>query len=224
MKNMKTNQIVKAISIVGILALTTIQVKAQSAAGSANVVKGVGSIPTVKVVDNKGTVKYFQSNNGITQITSTTAGSATTTTWQLGGTLTDDTYINASGKVFGLTGIALTTSSAATASGGAGYSLMVRDEVSGKVEALLVSSLVTSGQGVQTIIAGTETLTGTFVSTAFTGLSTNLNSVSVYRNGVKLRHTTDWVFDNTTPTSISIPTTADLKLYTDDVIEVQWVK
>jgi hypothetical protein len=224
MKNVKTNQILKAISIVGILALTSTQVKAQSTAGSANVEKAAGGIPTVKVVDNKGTVKYFQSNNGITQITSTTAGSATTTTWQLGGTLTDDTYINATGKTFGLTGIALTTSSAATASGGTGYSLMVRDETTGKVEALLASSLVTSGQGVQTIIAGTQTLTGTFISTPFTGLTTNINSVSVYRNGVKLRHTTDWAFDATDPTSISIPTTSDLKIYTDDVIEVQWVK
>jgi hypothetical protein len=47
------------------------------------------STNTVKVVDNKGTIKYFQSNNGITQITNTTADK-TTTTWQLG-TLTEDT-------------------------------------------------------------------------------------------------------------------------------------
>ena len=46
----------------------------------------------VKVVDNKGTIKYFQSNNGITQIVNTTANQ-TTTTWQLGGTLTDDTIL-----------------------------------------------------------------------------------------------------------------------------------
>jgi hypothetical protein len=52
-----------------------------------------------KVVDNKGTIKYFQSNNGITQITNTTADK-TTTTWQLGGTLTEDTFIDATGSIW----------------------------------------------------------------------------------------------------------------------------
>lgn len=229
-QTMKTNKLLKLIPIVGIIALCTTQVKAQTTSTTSTNVSKTGT--AIKVVDNKGTVKYFQSNNGITQITSTTAGSATTTTWQLGGTLTDNTYIDASGAVFALDGIVLETGAASTnattgsvhGGAGTGYTILVRDEATGATKKILASSLVTSGQGVQTIVAGTETTTGTFISTPFTGLTTNINSVSVYRNGIKLIHTTDWAFDTTDPTSVSIVTTADLKLYKDDVIEVQWVK
>jgi hypothetical protein len=49
-----------------ILVLASNKVSAQTAPG--DVAK---STNTVKVVDNKGTIKYFQSNNGITQITNT---------------------------------------------------------------------------------------------------------------------------------------------------------
>jgi hypothetical protein len=212
MKNVKTNQILKAISIVGILALTCTQVKAQSTSDVAK----AGT--AVKVVDNKGTIKYFQSNNGITQITNTTSNK-TTTTWQLGGTLTDDTYIDVDGKAFGLAGIALTTSSAATAFGGTGYSLMVRDETTGKVEALLASSLISGGVQEFTLVTADETA-NTFNSGPITGLSTVANRISVFRNGIKLVQS-DW---SLAAGAISITTPSTFTLYKDDVIEVQWVK
>ena len=67
----------------------------------------------VRVIDNKGTIKYLQVQNGLTLISNTT-DDVTTTTWQLGGTLTDDTYIDADGNVFALDGLKLEEGSAAT--------------------------------------------------------------------------------------------------------------
>lgn len=227
MKTMKTNKLLKLIPVLGIIALCTTQVQAQTTDPASILVQQAQT--AIKVVDNKGTIKYFQSKNGITQITSTSPGSATTTTWQLGGTLTDNTYIDVDNKAFILNGLTLETGTASTdansgtdAGAGTGYALLVRDELTGATRKMLVSSLIASGQGEQVITSSTQTLTGDFTSTAFTGLSTNLNSVSVYRNGIKLRQTTDWVFE--TGSKIKIPTTADLKIYSGDVIEVQWVK
>jgi hypothetical protein len=94
------------------------------------------STNTVKVVDNKGTIKYFQSNNG-TQITNTTADK-TTTTWQLGGTLTEDTFIDATGKVFGLQGH-ITALDASADGASTGYTLLVSDDATGKVERVLTT-------------------------------------------------------------------------------------
>ena len=217
MKTMKTNKLLKLIPVLGIMALCTTQVQAQSTATSTNVQQAGTAI---KVVDNKGTIKYFQSNNGITQITSTLAGSLTTTTWQLGGTLTDDTYIDATGKAFGLKGIPETALAAATVAGGAGYSLMVRNEQTGKVEALLASSLISGG--VYEVVVGTDQAAGVFVTAVIPGLTTVSNRISVFRNGVKLRQTgtSDWALSAGT-----IDFTADAgAFYTGDVIEVQWVK
>lgn len=61
---------------------------------------------SVKLVDNKGTIKYLQAANGMTTLTNTT-NDRTTTTWQLGGTLTADTYIDVNESVFALDGIEL---------------------------------------------------------------------------------------------------------------------
>ena len=62
-----------------------------------------GEIPDqpiqVRVVDNKGTIKYLQVQNGLTMMTNTT-GNINTTTWQLGGTLENNTTINLNGKFF----------------------------------------------------------------------------------------------------------------------------
>jgi hypothetical protein len=91
----------------------------------------VKSTNTVKVVDNKGTIKYFQSNNGITQITT---ADKTTTTWQLGGTLTEDTFIDATGKVFGLQGLDITALDASADGASTGYTLLVSDDATGKVK------------------------------------------------------------------------------------------
>ena len=226
---MKTNKLLKLIPVLGIMALCTTQVQAQTTSTTSTNVSQTAT--AIKVVDNKGTIKYFQSNNGITQITSTTAGSATTTTWQLGGTLTDNTYIDVNGKVFTLNGLALESGSASTdatsesdsgTATGTGWTLLVRDEATGETKKMLASSLINGG--VYEVVLTDDQAAGVFVTEAISGLTTVSNRISVFRNGVKLRQlssgTEDW-----TLTSGTIDFTADSgTFYTGDVIEVQWVK
>lgn len=231
--NFRKKQLFKAIGIFVLLLLMGNQAMAQTVPGpTVNVTKGSN---TVKVVDNKGTIKYFQSNNGITQITNTTADK-TTTTWQLGGTLTDNTYIDATGAAFALDGLAYTALTAQIAEPGTavtkggvnggvagvgttGYALLVRNEVTGATEKLLASSLVTGG--VFEEILTVDAAAGVFVTGDITGLTTVSNKISVFRNGIKLRQTgtADWA-----RAGITIDFTADAgEFYADDVIEVQWV-
>ena len=50
---------------------------------------------SIKLIDNKGTVKYLQTSNCLTTLTNTgETTDVTTTTLQLGGTLTANTYID----------------------------------------------------------------------------------------------------------------------------------
>jgi hypothetical protein len=51
----------------------------------------------------------------------------------MGGTLTEDTFIDATGKVFGLQGLDITALDA-SADGSTGYTLLVSDDATGKVE------------------------------------------------------------------------------------------
>jgi hypothetical protein len=217
---MKTIQFIKLIPVVGIMALCTTQVQAQTTEQTSQNITQTAT--AIKVVDNKGTIKYFQSNNGITQITSTSPGSLTTTTWQLGGTLTDDTFIDVDGNVFALEGLAMTTLDPATTIGGTGYSLMVRNETTGAVEALLASSLINGGVGTHVVTADVAS-SSTLTTGDFPGLTTIQNRVSVFRNGIKLLQS-DWVFNSTDATKIDITASTSLPIYEDDVIEVQWVK
>ncbi|TYP96993.1 hypothetical protein C7447_1056 [Tenacibaculum adriaticum] len=54
----------------------------------------LGSTATsVRVIDNKGTKKYLQVENGLTSFTDTAPDGGVITTWQLGGTLTSNTTI-----------------------------------------------------------------------------------------------------------------------------------
>jgi hypothetical protein len=223
-KTMKKNYLLKAFGVVAIMALLTTQANAQTTPGVAvNVTKGPN---TVKVIDNKGTIKYFQSNNGITQITNTTADK-TTTTWQLGGTLTENTYINAEGKAFGLKGLDLTAVAAATdtVSSATGYTLLVSNGATGEVERLLATSLITAGVG-EFVLAADIVAATPYTTVAITGLPTVANRISVFRNGIKLRQTSttpDWTLGTTTDAG-KIKFTADAgDFYTADVIEVQWV-
>lgn len=192
----------------------------------------------VKVIDNKGTIKYLQSSNGITTLTNTTSD-VTTTTWQLGGTLTDDTYIDVDGNVFALDGIDITTVSASTnaisdddaQSGsptGSGYTLLVRNEATGAIEKLKVSELmITGGHHVEVLTSDTSS----DLQFAVSGVSTDYKKVSVYRNGAKLvggDTSSTWTNDYSVATdqvTINVGGTGELStLYTTDVIEVQWVK
>ena len=215
MKTMKQNYFLKAAGVVAVLVLMSNQMSAQTTPGAAvNVAKQTTN--TVKVIDNKGTIKYLQSNNGITQITNTTAD-VTTTTWQLGGTLTENTYIDATGKVFGLKGLDVTILSSSVDGAAAGYTLLVSDATTGKVERLLATSLI---QGGATDDELTDNKTTVYTILGTTGLTTEPNRISVFRNGVKLR-ATDWALASG---AITITPGADLPLYAGDVLNVQWVK
>jgi len=180
----------------------------------------------VRVIDNKGTIKYLQSKNGITMLSNTTAD-ITTTTWQLGGTLTDDTFIDIDGNVFALDGLELETgaastdatdeSDAATATG-SGYTILVRDEATGETKKLLATDLIQSGQQVFTAAAD-DTLTYTL-----TGIALPIYSqVWVYRNGAKLLGTTDYTVSGAVVT-LDPSGTGDWAVYANDTIEVQYVK
>jgi hypothetical protein len=206
-------------------------VNAQTDAATANILK---QGTAVKVVDNKGTIKYFQSNNGITQIVNTT-GALTTTTWQLGGTLTDNTYIEAgTNKVFALDGLELvlpTDASATSATvaskhgtaGAAGWTLLVRDEATGATKKLLATDLVTGirvehTQATNAAANVPVTVTGLPVLTA----GTTAAKLFVFRNGIKLRSATD--FTATADTVTIIYSATDLPMYIDDVVEIQYIK
>ncbi|WP_264529511.1 hypothetical protein [Flavobacterium sp. N502540] len=184
----------------------------------------------VKVVDNKGTIKYFQSSNGITQIVNKT-NELTTTTWQLGGQLTDDTYIDATGKVFGLDGLVLETGApstdATTASihggTGTGWTLLVRDEATGATKKMKAESLVSGIRVEYTQVANAAAN----VDVAVVGLpvltaGTTDAKLFVFRNGIKLRSGTDFVAaaDKVTITYSE----SFIPMYASDVIEVQYVK
>jgi hypothetical protein len=216
---MKTNFTRKAI-LTGVAVLTLGSVSfAQTVPGAAvNVAKGSN---TVKVVDNKGTIKYFQSNNGITQITNTTTDK-TTTTWQLGGTLTENTYIDASGAIFALDGLTLETQGAAISDGAGGvaatgYTLLVRDEATGATRKMLATDLIQSGYATQ--IAPTD---DSNVAVAVIGVPADPGKVFVFRNGAKLLNA-----DYTIATDLVTVNYASgdvLPIYAGDIIEVQFIK
>jgi len=208
------------------------QTTATTDAGLSN---GAGDGVSVKLIDNKGTIKYLQTNNGITSITSTNSGSATTTTWQLGGTLNSDTNITTgdnefkitldSGDEFVLDGVVQETGSASTATtiATSGWTILVRDETTGEVRKLLASDLV-SGirmEHVQELDASANvaiTVLGLPVLTA----GTTLAKLYVYRNGAKLRSGTDFTATDDTVTITYSAT--DLPMYAGDVIEIQYIK
>ncbi len=202
------------------------------------------SVASVRVVDNKGTIKYLQANNGLTQIVNTTSD-VTTTTWQLGGSLTDNTYIDANGKVFALDGLALASGLASTDAadksvhGGAnttsGFTLLVHDESTGELKKLLVSDLIKGGQTI--VPVATAATDATYSNVALTA---DINKISVYRNGIKLVVTDNYTLDTTTTpgtpalkilgtvgtaASGATPESDDYyALATSDKIEVQWIK
>ncbi len=183
----------------------------------------------VRVIDNKGTIKYLQAKNGITLLSNTTAD-VTTTTWQLGGTLTDSTYIDVNGKPFALDGIELVDLTKLSASTnatdqsdhgtGTGWTLLVRDEATGATKKLLATDLLQSGHEKFDATAGQTAfaLTGAPVLPKF-------SQVWVYRNGAKLVANVDYTVAASTVTLV--PSTAvpnDWQVFAGDVIEVHFVK
>jgi len=203
------------------------------ALGTANAQTTTGDGVSVRVIDNKGTIKYLQTNNGITSITSTDVGNKTTTTWQLGGTLASNTDIDLAGNIFSLDQVtqidassALDADKAATttsliAGTTTGYTIIVRDEATGALKKMLATDLITGGQSLIDITTDNQTVV------APTGLAagTEMYKISVYRNGNKLRGVTDYTLTDADEITLVFDTTApnDWTTFTDDVIEVQWV-
>jgi hypothetical protein len=202
---------------------TTGDVTQNSANGAAQALNG-----TIRVIDNKGTIKYLQAKNGITTLTNTT-NNVTTTTWQLGGTLTDDTSIDLNGKKFGLANVLQNTNtnqagsnvpSTSTTLGTSGYTILVRDEASGNILKMLSTDLVQSGQ---------EKFSATANQTAYnlTGSPAlpSYSQVWVYRNGAKLIANEDYTVSGSTVTLVTNATAPnDWSVLAGDVIEVQYMK
>jgi hypothetical protein len=215
-----------------IMALGTANAQTDPAtnAGSANTTQAQSSGETIKLIDNKGTIKYLQSNNGITTITSTADENKTTTTWQLGGTLVEATTITTTstgtftidGEEFNLANTELSTLDAADAANGTGYTFLVRDEITGRVKKMLASELVTSAYAVETVNADFIT-TRTITIAGIGDLPTEAQKISVYRNGAKLRLTADYVIA-TNVISIIPSITSGWDLYDGDIIEVNVLK
>lgn len=229
---MKNNYLKGGILALMLFAGTAIQAQTTSTT-DAGLSNGAGAGVSVKLIDNKGTIKYLQTNNGITSITSTTAGSATTTTWQLGGTLTDDTFIDVDGSVFGLDKIDLVDTSTSSASTdattqsvhgtGTGWTLLVRDESTGAIKKLKATDLIVSGSADYTAVmadetAGLKAVTVTGIPTA----ASDRAKIWVYRNGVKLIYGTDFAVTADTITVTEVASSWDL--YTGDIFEIQWIK
>jgi len=192
----------------------------------------------VKVIDNKGTIKYLQSKNGITQFTDNTPDGGLVTTWQLGGVLSNDVNITTGAQEFKLTlndgtnqgtfvldGVVQEagTASDATTVGTSGWTLLSRDEATGEVKKLLASDLVSGirlehTQGANASADVPITVTGLPVLAA----GTTDAKLFVYRNGAKLRSGTDFV---ATADTVTITYSAtDIPMYTGDIIEIQYIK
>ena len=184
---------------------------------------------TVKVIDNKGTIKFLQSSNGITTLTNTTTD-VTTTTWQLGGSLDDDVNITTGAQEFKLTlndGTNQGTFVIAgieTAASTSGYTLLVRETSTGEVQQLTTTDLVQSGYAKDTADSTEEANNEIVItSTGIPALSGNEGKISVYRNGTKLLHSTDFSVDTSAGTT-TVTGTSDFSIITGDVFEVQFVK
>lgn len=191
-----------------------------------------GAITTnrsIKLIDNKGTIKYIQSANGITTLTNTNATDVTTTTFQLGGTLTNDTYIDVSGKIFGLNGIAMIDTTAENAStdatslstaAGTGYTLLTRDEATGEIKKLKLEDL--GVVGAQQVFEG-ATISAGQTDYALDGApKLSLFKTYVYRNGAKLVAGTDYILSATQGT-ITLDTPDKFPVFASDVIEVHYL-
>lgn len=225
-KMMKTNSFKLAMVAVGMLTIGT--VSAQTTA-PADLVK---QVEAVKSVDNKGTIKHVQVLNGLTQ---STDAATNVTTFQLGGDLVAPTTITASaGKALNIAGIAETSVAGgdlpATAFGGAGLSLMVRDEQTGEVKKLLASDAAMflsafspaaygTGNTTTVTVLGLPKIDPADAVDPLTNLAHN-NSKSrlfVYKNGVKLVFGTDFTVNTAGQVDILVPVIA-----ADDIIEVQY--
>lgn len=178
----------------------------------------------VKLVDNKGTIKYLQSNNGITTITSTSAGNQTTTTWQLGGELIENTSINLNSKEFGFEGVQEDAGERTllVLDDSNKLKTVELDEIAGLVTGIykphtvvdtdITNNSVTPPQpkDLDITVTGIPAITGKDDSNAF--------KLSVYRNGIKLRITEDF---DVVEDKVTIKTRP---LYKNDEFEIHYIE
>jgi hypothetical protein len=244
MNNNYKKQSVKILGFALVALALSFQAKAQNTtttgAGISNATviqnAAVATVPVVdgavRLVDNKGTIKYLQVKNGITALTNKSSdGRGVTTTWQLGGTLTDNTFINVDGKAFALNGLELVTSAAASINAttlssngtGTGWTVLIRDEATGATQKIKASDLlqVQAGQNVS------EATAATYEFTIPANVPSEISKISVYRNGAKLVADTDYKYVSATgKVTLDPAATAygEWALYVGDVIEIQWVK
>jgi hypothetical protein len=242
LKTMKNNYVKNtlkcAVAAVFMMAIGTANAQTGNA-DNANVEKTALNGASVKLIDNKGTIKYLQTNNGITSITSTTSGSATTTTWQLGGALvdattittTDDESFTIDGVGFNLkettvnNGIAATTTTSGVAlSDGTvtGYTLLVRDEDTGRIKKMLATELVSAIRVDYSQITDNLTASQDITVTGLPALvgPSQLGKLFVFRNGAKLRALVDFTVTADKISTI-LPT---LPMYSGDIVEIQYIK
>lgn len=195
----------------------------------------------IRVIDNKGTKKYLQVQNGLTQVTNTAPAGGIVTTWQLGGQLVDDTDIDFNAKALSFDNVLQVTGAPATsatlkAGTGTGWALLVRDENSGDIKKLLASDLIVSGHTVFTAtatqlkfdVATAGVYNGGAPITGLTGVKIPLpdyEKVWVYRNGAKLIAGVDYTIAGSEVTLVPIATGPNSwTVYAGDVIEVQYFK
>ncbi len=212
---MKKTNLFKMAALTAVFALGSMFASAQITVPSNDTLqRNTDETKVVKVIDNKGTVKYIQSMNGITQITSTDAGFQTTTTLQLGGQLTTDTYIDVNGSEFGIKGLT-------TAANGTGLQLVVID-ANGNLRKLDFDDLIQSGRVRYDVTA--DLSTGT-LNIPVLGVPTGAlayEKVYVYRNGAKLLANSDYTIGTDQITIVINPELENL--YDDDIIEIHYIK
>lgn len=235
---MKKRNLFKIAALTAVFALGSMFANAQTNPATANITAADADGVVVKVIDNKGTVKYLQSNNGITTVTSVEPGNLTRTTFQLGGTLTDDTYIDVSGKIFGLNGLELEQGLASTDAeslnnNGTGWTLLVRDEQTGEIKKMMVTDMVQSGWAAFQLDAAL--IASPVLDIAGVSLA-SYQTVYVYRNGAKLVAGIDYTVgtDNKITLipagsgTVGAPTNTwddeAFTLYAGDKIEVHFIK
>lgn len=240
---MKNNYL--KVGVLSLMLMAASAVQAQQVSGDVSKTEDLGKSSvlngTVRVIDNKGTKKFLQVKNGLTLLTNTTPAGGIVSTWQLGGSLTDNTYIDATGKVFSLDGLKLVSSATAaataattqsigsngvaiagsgTASTDTGWTVLIRDEATGEINKLLVSDLVKTGRNEVTATDGQASFPAVGVPAGHPA-----SKVFVYRNGAKLRAGVD--YNTTVADVITLDTSAaapnDWAVYAGDILEVQWI-
>ncbi len=227
---MKKTNLFKMAALTAVLALGSMFASAQTVPTTDSATtRQYADGPSIKVIDNKGTVKYIQSNNGITSITSTLAGQQTVTTFQLGGTLTDSTFIDLNGNPFGLNNLTYSST-------GRTYEFVVIDSTTGEFRKQKITDLIDAGTYIDVLTA--DVAAATYVITLNGVTLESFKTVYVFRNGAKLIAGVDYSVTNAANSTVTLnrggagtqyasaPSNSyeNYPLYLGDRIEIQFIK